>query len=74
MKGTTEVVKGRIEEAAGALMDSDKLRTKGRADQAVGHVRQAGEQHVSRAKASARKFVDRAKGAAQEAVTRAKAR
>jgi uncharacterized protein YjbJ (UPF0337 family) len=72
MKGTTEVVKGRIEEAAGALVDSDKLRLKGQADQAVGHVRQVGERSVNRAKESARKFVDRAKHAAQDAVDKAK--
>jgi len=41
MKGSTEVVKGRIEEAAGVLTGNDKLRAKGQTDQAVGHVKQA---------------------------------
>lgn len=32
MKGSTNVVKGRIEEAAGVLTGNDKLRVKGRKD------------------------------------------
>ena len=49
MKGTTEVVKGRIEEAAGVLIGNDKLRGKGQTDQAVGHIRQAAEKGVNKA-------------------------
>jgi uncharacterized protein YjbJ (UPF0337 family) len=41
MGGKTEVVKGRIKEAAGALSGNDKLRAEGKADQAVGHAEQA---------------------------------
>ena len=41
MKGSPQVVKGRIEEAAGALTGNDKLRNKGKTDQAVGRVKQA---------------------------------
>ena len=41
MKGSTEVVKGRIEEAAGVLTGNDRLRAKGQTHQAVGHVKQA---------------------------------
>ena len=41
MGGKTDVVKGRIEEAAGALTGSDKLRAEGKADQAVGKAKQA---------------------------------
>ena len=40
MGGKTDVVKGRIKEAAGALTDSDKLREEGKTDQAVGKVKQ----------------------------------
>jgi uncharacterized protein YjbJ (UPF0337 family) len=40
MGGKTDVVKGRIKEAAGALTGNDKLREEGRTDQAVGKVKQ----------------------------------
>ena len=40
MAGKTDIVKGRLEEAAGALTGNDKLRKKGRANQAVGKVKQ----------------------------------
>jgi uncharacterized protein YjbJ (UPF0337 family) len=39
MGGKTDIVKGRIKEAAGALTDNDKLRNKGKTDQAVGKVK-----------------------------------
>ena len=41
MSGKTDVVKGRIKEAAGALTGNDKLRAEGRTDQAVGKTKQA---------------------------------
>ena len=41
MSGKTDVVKGRIKEAAGALTGSDKLRAEGQTDQAVGKTKQA---------------------------------
>jgi uncharacterized protein YjbJ (UPF0337 family) len=68
MKGSTEVVKGRIKEAAGVLAGNDRLRAKGRTDQAVGHVKQAAETGVRQAKKSAQKIVDKAKNASQKAV------
>lgn len=40
MGGKTDVVKGRIKEAAGALIGNDKLREEGKTDQAVGEVKQ----------------------------------
>ena len=60
MKGSTEVAKGRIEEAAGVLAGNDRLRAKGRTHQAVGHVKQAVEKGVREIKESARKIVDKA--------------
>ena len=36
MGGKTDVMKGRIEQAAGALIGNDNLREKGKTDQAVG--------------------------------------
>jgi uncharacterized protein YjbJ (UPF0337 family) len=60
MQGTTKVVKGQIEEAAGALTGNDRLRAKGQTDQVVGHVKQAAEKGVRQVKAAARKIVDKA--------------
>lgn len=74
MRGTTQVAKGRIEEAAGALADSNKLRAKGRVNQSIGAVRQAAEKGVRTAKASARKIVDNARDVAKEAVRSARQR
>ena len=41
MGGKTDVMKGRIKEAAGALTGNDELRDEGKADQAVGKTKQA---------------------------------
>ena len=41
MSGKSDIVKGRIEEAAGVLAGNDRLRDKGKTDQAVGRVKQA---------------------------------
>jgi uncharacterized protein YjbJ (UPF0337 family) len=41
MGGNTDVVKGRIKEAAGALTGNDELREEGKTDQAVGKAKQA---------------------------------
>jgi uncharacterized protein YjbJ (UPF0337 family) len=41
MSGKTDIVKGRIKEAAGALTDNDKLREEGKTGQAVGKTKQA---------------------------------
>ena len=46
MSGKTDVVKGRIKEAAGVLTGNDKLRAEGKADQAVGEVKQVAEKTV----------------------------
>ena len=46
MSGKTDVVKGRIKEAAGALTGNDELREEGKADQAVGKVKQVAEKAV----------------------------
>ena len=61
MKGSTNIVKGRIEESAGALTGNDKLRAKGQTDQAVGHIKQAAEKGVQQVKESVGKIVDKAR-------------
>jgi len=48
MSGKTDVVKGRIKEAAGALTGNDRLRAQGRTDQAVGKVKQVAEKAVDK--------------------------
>src|SRR5664279_6328944 len=40
MSGKTDVVKGRIKEAAGALTGNDKLRAEGKTDQVVGKAKE----------------------------------
>jgi uncharacterized protein YjbJ (UPF0337 family) len=50
MSGKTDVVKGRIKEAAGALTDNNRLRREGTADQAVGKVKVAADNALDRAR------------------------
>ncbi len=71
MKGSAEVAKGRIEEAAGVLTGNEKLRDKGRKDQVFGHTKQAAERGVEKAKASARRFVEEAKETAEKRIDEA---
>jgi uncharacterized protein YjbJ (UPF0337 family) len=70
MKGTTNVVKGRIKEAAGALTGNNKLRTQGQADQVLGHIEQAADKGVKKAQKAADGIMDRAKDAADREVAR----
>jgi uncharacterized protein YjbJ (UPF0337 family) len=58
MSGKTDVVKGRIKEADGALTGNDKLREEGKADQAVGKSKQAARKVAGKVK----KAVDRVIG------------
>lgn len=48
MSGKTDVVKGRIKEAAGALTGNDKLKAEGKTDQAIGKVKQVAEKVVDK--------------------------
>jgi uncharacterized protein YjbJ (UPF0337 family) len=68
MGGKTDIVKGRIEEAAGALFGSDKLREKGKTDQVVGRAKQAAQKNVDQARSAAQRIVAEAKTAARKAV------
>ncbi|MBF0244107.1 MAG: CsbD family protein [Planctomycetes bacterium] len=49
MGAKTDIAKGRIEEAAGALTGKDKLRRKGKTDQAVGKFKQSAEKVIDKA-------------------------
>ena len=57
MSGKTDVVKGRIKEAAGALTGNDKLREEGRTDQAVGKTKQAIQKAADSVKKAVKKVV-----------------
>ena len=41
MSGKTDIVKGRIKEAAGAVTGNDKLKQEGKTDQVVGESKEA---------------------------------
>lgn len=49
MGGKTDIIKGRIEEATGVLAGNDKLRHKGKRDQAVGHAERIIEKAADKA-------------------------
>lgn len=55
MSGKTDVVKGRIKEAAGTLTGNDKLRAEGKTDQAVGKVKQVAEKAVDKVEQGVKK-------------------
>jgi len=57
MGGKTDEVKGRIKEAAGALMDNDNLREEGKTDQAVGKAKQAVQKVADTVKDAVKKVV-----------------
>ena len=65
MGGKADEVKGRIKEAAGALTGNDRLRDEGKADQAVGKVKQVVENVVDTVAGAAEAAVDKAKKAAK---------
>ena len=50
MGGRTDVVKGRVKEAAGTLTGNDELREEGKTDQAVGKTKQAAQKAVRKIK------------------------
>jgi uncharacterized protein YjbJ (UPF0337 family) len=57
MSGKTDVVRGRIKEAAGALTGNDKLREEGKTDQAVGKAKQAVEKAADTVKKAVKKVI-----------------
>ena len=50
MSGTTDKIKGRIKEAAGALTDDQHLKDEGRLDQATGRVKKTIEKIIDKVK------------------------
>jgi uncharacterized protein YjbJ (UPF0337 family) len=57
MSGRTDVVKGRIKEAAGAVTGNDKLRDEGKTDQAVGKAKQAVQKAADAVKDAVKKVI-----------------
>jgi uncharacterized protein YjbJ (UPF0337 family) len=57
MSGKTDVIKGRIKEAAGALTGNDKLRQEGKTDQAVGETKQAVQKVADTVRKAVKKVV-----------------
>jgi len=57
MGGKTDVVKGRIKEAAGTLTGNDKLRAEGKTDQAVGKTKQAVQKAADTVKKAVKKVI-----------------
>lgn len=48
MSGTSDEIKGRIKEAAGAITNNDKLRREGKMDQATGKIKQSVEKVIDK--------------------------
>jgi uncharacterized protein YjbJ (UPF0337 family) len=58
MSGKTDVIKGRIKEAAGALTGNEKMRQEGRSDQAVGKAKQAVQKVADTVKKAVKKVIE----------------
>jgi uncharacterized protein YjbJ (UPF0337 family) len=53
--GTSDKVKGRVKEAAGAIAGDEELKREGRTDQLVGKVKQVADKMINKAKAIAKR-------------------
>lgn len=62
MSGKTDVVKGRLKEAAGALTGNDKLKAEGKTDQAIGNVKQIAEKAAAAAVAKVEQAAKKMRG------------
>ncbi len=65
MSGMTDVVKGRIKEAAGALINNENLRNEGKKDQATGKAKEAVEESIREVKKEAQEAINKLKGVAK---------
>jgi uncharacterized protein YjbJ (UPF0337 family) len=48
--GTSDEIRGRVEEAVGVLTDDQRLKDEGKLDQATGKIKKAVEQVIDKAK------------------------
>ena len=58
MSGKTDIVKGRIKEAAGALTGNDKLKDEGKTDQVVGKAKEAVQKVADKVKEVVKKVTE----------------
>ena len=58
MSGKTDIIKGRIKEAAGALSGSDKLKEEGKTDQVVGEAKEAVQKVADKIKDAVKKVTE----------------
>jgi len=58
MSGKTDIVKGRIKEAAGSLTGDEKLKVEGRTDQAVGETKEAVQKVADKVKEVVKKVTE----------------
>jgi uncharacterized protein YjbJ (UPF0337 family) len=65
MNGKLDVVKGRIKEAAGVLVNNEALRNDGKADQVAGKAKEVVEETVQKIKDTAQKTIDKLKDGAK---------
>lgn len=68
MTAKTDIIKGRIKEAAGVLTGNDELRGEGRIDQVKGKVKGAADKAMADAKNAANIAVGKAKAAARKSI------
>jgi len=66
MNGKLDVVKGRIKEAAGVLVDNKELRNEGKAEQVAGKAKEVVEETVQKIKETAQKTIDQLKDKAKQ--------
>ena len=67
MAGTTDKLKGKAKEVAGAATGDESLENEGKLDQAKGHLKRAGENIKERGKEALGKVTDKAKDASEKA-------
>jgi len=58
MGNKTDIAKGRVKEAAGALTDDEKLRQEGKTEQVVGKAKETIKDATESAKKAVKKAVD----------------
>jgi len=58
MSGKTDIVKGRIKEATGALTGNDKLKKEGKTDQVVGEAKEAVQKVADKIKKVVKKVTE----------------
>jgi uncharacterized protein YjbJ (UPF0337 family) len=62
MGGKIDKIKGRIKEAAGVIIDNDRLKSEGQLDQVVGEVRAKAERAAEKVQEKVERIVEKVKG------------